>query len=323
MVLGVAFAVAVLVSGIILLTLSSDKAVEHSVHLARALRISSLMIGLILVSVGTDLPEMANSIVACSSGHGDIDVGDSLGSILTQITLVLGLIALFGRDFSVKRKEVLVIGFFEILALVLVISVAVTGFTRVKAFLMIVSWPIFLFLIRRIIGKDMAKRRQRRVVAPESMRKRQNFFHFGIAALSYVGVAIGALAVVQSVILLSSELGIPEFFISFFVVAIGTSLPELVVDLTAARKREYELVIGDIIGSCIVDATISISIGQLLFPTAVFVESPMRSILLAVYAIIGSAAVLLTLAIRKKVDKKSGVLFIMIYLTAYVWFYLV
>ncbi len=59
MVLGITFAVAVLVSGVMLLTFSSDKAVEHSIHLARALGISSLMIGLVLVSVGTDLPEMA------------------------------------------------------------------------------------------------------------------------------------------------------------------------------------------------------------------------------------------------------------------------
>lgn len=132
MVLGIVFAVAVLISGIFLLTVSSDKAVEHSVHFASALGISSLMIGLILVSIGTDLPEIANSIVACSSGHGDIDVGDSIGSVLTQITLILGLIPFLSRKFKVKRREVLVIGAFEVLALILAISVALTGFTRVR-----------------------------------------------------------------------------------------------------------------------------------------------------------------------------------------------
>jgi cation:H+ antiporter len=204
----------------------------------------------------------------------------------------------------------------------LVISVAVTGFTRLKAFLMIASWPGFLFIIRKIIGKDLTKRRPRKKKTPEPHAKRHYLVHLAVAALSYVGVAVGALAVVQSVILLSSELGIPEFFISFFVVAIGTSLPELVVDLTAVRKREYELVIGDIIGSCIVDATISISIGQLLFPTAVFVESPMRSLSLALYATFASAAVILILALRRKMDKKAGVLFIGLYLLAYGLFYL-
>ena len=318
MVFGIVFAVAVLISGIFLLTFSSDKAVEHSVHFASALGISSLMIGLILVSIGTDLPEIANSIVACSSGHGDIDVGDSIGSVLTQITLILGLIPFLGRKFKVKRKEVLVIGAFEVLALILAISIALTGFTRVKAFLLIASWPIFLLVIKKTTAKDIVKKKQLK-----TQNGRHYLIHLVIAALGFVGVAVGALAVVQSVISLSNELGVPEFFISFFVLAIGTSLPELVVDLTAIRKRQYELAIGDIIGSCIVDATISISIGQLFFPTAVFVGSPERSILLALYAIPASAVVILTLALREKVDRRAGALFIILYLISYTLLYAV
>ena len=318
LVFGIVFAVAVLISGIVLLTFSSDKAVEHSVYFASALGISSLMIGLILVSIGTDLPEIANSIVACSSGHGDIDVGDSLGSILTQITLILGIIPFIGRNFKVKRKEILVIGAFEVLALILAISVALIGFTREKAFLLILSWPIFIFIIKKTTAKDIVKKKQFK-----SQTSRYYLLHLVIAALSFVGVAIGALAVIKSVIILSNELGIPEFLISFFVVAIGTSLPELVVDLTAIRKRQYELAIGDIIGSCIVDATVSISIGQLLFPTAVFVESPVRSLSLALYAILASTVVILTLALREKVDKKAGALFIIVYSFAYMLLYVI
>lgn len=318
MVLGVVFAAAVLISGIGLLTYSSDKAVEHSIHCASALGISSFMIGLILVSIGTDLPEIANSIVSCSAGHGNIDVGDSLGSILTQMTLILGLIALLGRNFKVKRREVLVTGFFEVLALILAISVAVTGFTREKAFLLIISWPIFLLMIKKATEKEVVRKK-----AVTSHTGRHYLFHLAIAALGYVGVAVGALAVVQSVIMLSGELGIPEFFISFFVLAIGTSLPELVVDLTAVRKRQYELAIGDVIGSCIVDATVSISIGQLLFPSKVFYESPMHSISLALYAVVASFVVIVALVLREKVDRKAGLLFILVYSIAYLVLYVI
>jgi len=318
MVLGVVFAIAVLISGIALLTFASDKAVEHSVHFASALGISSLMIGLMLVSIGTDLPEIANSIVACSSGEGNIDVGDSIGSILTQMTLILGLITFLGRKFNVKRKEVLVIGVFQVLALVLAIFVALSGFTRLKAFLLIVSWPVFLFIIKKMTSRTVVKRKE-----ANSQRHEHYLFHFVIAAVSYIGVAIGAVAVVQSVIMLSDGLGIPKFFISFFVLAIGTSLPELVVDLTAIRKRQYELAIGDIIGSCIVDATVSISIGQLLFPTEVFYESPAHSIPLALYAVIASVVVISALTVRGKVDRKAGVLFIIVYSVAYILLYVI
>ncbi|UCG36572.1 MAG: sodium:calcium antiporter [Candidatus Bathyarchaeota archaeon] len=313
MVLSVTFAIAVLVSGIVLLALSSDKAVEHSVQVAYAMGFSSLMIGLILVSLGTDLPEIANSIIACWSGHGDIDVGDSFGSILTQITLVLGLIALFGRSFKVSRKEILILGAFEVLALFLSFAVALTGFSREKAFLLIASWPVFIFVIRRLTAADISRKRQ----VVKSQAGRHYAFHLVMASLGFVGIAIGALAVVQSVILLSSELGVPEFLISFFAVGIGTSLPELVVDFTAVRKRQYQLALGDIIGSCIVDATVSISIGQFLFPTPVFVQAPGKSISLVLFAILASAIVISVVAARRKIDRRSGVFFIVIYSLSY------
>lgn len=316
MVLGIVFPVAVLVAGVVLLTLSSDKAVEHSVFLASALGFSSLMIGLILASIGTDLPEIANSIVSCYSGHGDIDLGDSIGSVLTQITLILGLVAFLGRKFKVNRHEILVIGAFEVLALGLAFAVALTGFTRVKAALLIAFFPVSMFLIRKIAAKDIVKTETR-----ARQTERHMLYHLAIALLGFVGVAVGALAVVQSVIMLSSELGLAEFFVSFFVLAIGTSLPELVVDLTAIRKRQYELAIGDIVGSCIVDATISISVGQLLFPTAVFVEPSGRSMLLIAYAMLASVLVILTLAVREKVDRRASWVFFGLYAFSFALLY--
>ncbi len=317
MVLDVVFSIAVLVSGIVILNISSEKAVEHSVHVASALGISSRMIGLILVSVGTDLPEIANSIISCSQGHGDIDVGDSWGSILTQITLVLGLLPFLGRSFKVKRKEALVIGGVQVLTIILAVSVAITGFTREKAFLLILSWPILLWVIKKTTAKDIRKKKRF-----ERHSTRHYLVDLLIAVLGFAEVAIGAVAVVQSVISLSTILGAPEFLLSFFVLAIGTSLPELVVDLTAVRKRQYELVVGDIIGSCIVDATVSISVGQLLFPTAVFVDAPQRSLNLALYAILTSAVVIALIALRKKVDRRVGPFFSSIYVFAYILLYL-
>lgn len=318
LVFGVVFPIAVLVAGLVLLIVSSDKAVKHSIHFASALGISSLIIGLVLVSIGTDLPEISNSIVSCWSGHGDIDLGDSFGSILSQITLVLGIIAVTAGRFTVKRHEVMVIGVFEVLALILSISVATTGFTRVKALLLIAMWPIFIFAIRKLVARDIVKEKK-----TERIGERHYLSHLAIAAMGFVGVAIGAIAVVQSVILLSEKLAIPEFFISFFLVGIGTSIPELVVDFTAIRRKQYELAIGDIIGSCIVDATVSISIGQLFFPTAVFVEAYQRSLPLVLYTVFASAIVILTLAARRKVDKKAGILFILLYLASFPLPYLV
>jgi cation:H+ antiporter len=134
--------------------------------------------------------------------------------------------------------------------------------------------------------------------------------------LGFVGVAVGAYAVVQAVMNLSAALEIPEFLISFFIVGIGTSLPELAVDVIAIRKGAYEVAIGDIIGSCIVDASFSISIGQVFFPQPVSVQLATTTI---IYAILASIAVICTLVMRKKVDRKAGLFFLAIYLLSYPW----
>jgi cation:H+ antiporter len=98
-----------LIMGLALMIFSSDKAVVHAVKIASALKISPLMIGLILVSIGTDLPEIVNSIISCAVGHADIELGDSLGSVLTQMTLVIGLLPFLVGSFKVKKKEVLIL----------------------------------------------------------------------------------------------------------------------------------------------------------------------------------------------------------------------
>ena len=303
-------ALAGLIAGLALMTYSSDKAVEHTVKIALEWGVSSFMIGLVLVSIGTDLPEIVNSIVSCAVGHADIELGDSLGSVLTQMTLVLGLLPFLGGKFKVKRKEVLVIGAFEVLALILAVSIAEKGyFTRINALFLVASWPVFMLLTRSATAKN-AKEKEHVVARTDERHLR----HFVIAALGFMVVAVGAYAVVQSVIILSAVFHISEYIISFFVVAIGTSLPELAVDLTAIRKKQYELAIGDIIGSCIVDASVSIGIGQVFFPQAISGE---LALITGLYAIFGSIVVILMLALREKVDKKVGALFIFVYLLSY------
>ena len=303
-------AIAGLILGIVLLIFSSKKAVEHSVSIALALRISPLMIGLTLASIGTDLPEIANDIISSALGHGDITIGDSLGSVLTQITLVLGLISFSGGMFKVKRKEIAVIGACEVLALILVVSIAKTGYIGgMNALFLVVSWPIFMLITRKVTAKNVTEKEH---AAPRTHRR--SSYHFVVASLGFIGVAIGAYVVIQSVITLSAVVDIPEYLISFFAVAIGTSLPELVVDLTAIRKKQYKLAIGDAVGSCIVDASLSCGIGPLFFPIEVSGELAMIT---GLYALFASIVVILTLALREKVDKKAGALFIFLYLFSY------
>jgi len=301
--------IAGIIGGVLLMVLSSDKAVEHSLSLAATLGISPLMIGLLLVSVGTDLPEIVNSIVSCALGHGNINAGDSIGSVLTQITLVLGLLPFFGRGFRVKKREILVAGICEVLALMLVFSMAEKGYiTRINALLLVGSWPMYMLLTKGVTRRSVKTKDYKRYVL------RGKFYHISVAMLSFAGVAVGAYAMVKSAIALSATLGIPEYILSFFMLSIGTSLPELAVDLVAIRKKEYEVAIGDIIGSCIVDATLSIGIGQVFFPQTIAANLASTTIL---YTIFASFVVILILALREKMDRKAGAIFMMLYALSY------
>jgi cation:H+ antiporter len=302
-----------LIGGIALLAYSSDKAVEHSISIASRLGVSPLMIGLVVVSLGTDLPEISNSIISSAMGHADINVGDSFGSILTQITLVLGIIAILGVAFKVKRDEVIVIGACEILALIAAVSIVEKGsISRMNAFFLVASWPLLMLIIRNIIKKDYS-------IQTTDRRLHQ---HIAIAAIGYAGIALGAYVVVNSVVALSSFLYVDEYIISFFIVAIGTSLPELAVDLTAIRKKQYEIAIGDAIGSCLVDASVSVGIGPLVSPNSPVTVSGGLAETTGLYALFASVIVISALALRQRLDSKIGVLFLIVYGFSYAVLYI-
>ena len=297
-----------LIGGILLIAYTSSVAVKHTAILASGLGISPLIIGITFVSIGTDISEIFNSIIACSMGHGDINVGDSVGSSLIQITLVFGLLPIICGSFKVDKKTFTIIGACEILALIVVFTVVAKGyFMRLDALFMMGCFVLYTIIIYNVI-KDKV------IDHVSSMNLKEKFinkkYHISIAAIAFFGVAISSFIIIQSIITLSLALNIHEYIISFFILGLGTSLPELAVDINALKKKQYEIAIGDIVGSCIVDSTISIAIGLFLFPQAVSAELAIPTIL---YAICASIIVITVVSVRGKVDKKAGILFISIY----------
>jgi cation:H+ antiporter len=261
----VVLAGAVLVLGLAALALCSNSAVDSSLYVAQPLGVSPILPGLVLISLGTDFPEIVNALVSAAAGHASIGLGDALGSFLAQFTLVLGLLPIFARPFFVARRRILVTGLCALLGLALSMALVEKGYlTRINAIVLVASWPVLIFLARSAMGDIHSP-----APGPPALRKRPLAAHLGKGVLSFAGVAISSYAVIQSVLHLAAAFGLSEYLVSFFAVAIGTSLPELVVDLTAARKGHFELAIGDAIGSCLVDATVTVGIGSLFFPQAV------------------------------------------------------
>jgi cation:H+ antiporter len=308
-------AILVLIGGIILIIFSSKYAVQHSAMLATALGVSPLIIGVTLVSIGTDISEIFNSLVSCYLGHGDIDVGDSVGSDLTQLTLVFGILPIACGAFHIHRRDIIILGSCEILSLIVIFTIVEKGYiTRLNALFMVSSLVIYIWLIYNANKESIMHRVELIETTQPSKKKR---YHFLIAVIGFVGVTISAFMIVQSVIYISQAINVHEYIISFFILAIGTSLPELVVDINALRTGHHSIAIGDIVGSCIVDSTLSIGIGQLIFnqnPNPVTASLAVPTVL---YTLVASIIVIVVIATRQKMDKKAGIFFILLYFIAY------
>ena len=182
-----------LIGGLALIIYSSIWAVKHSAILAAALGVSPLVIGVTLVSIGTDISEIFNSIISCSLGHGDINVGDSVGSSLTQLTLVFGLLPLAAGTFFVRRKDIIILGSCLILSLIVIYSIVEKGFiTRLNAIFMVGSLGIYIWLIYNA-NKESLLQRVELIEIEKIEDKRSKKYHFLIAALGFGGVTLASL----------------------------------------------------------------------------------------------------------------------------------
>ncbi len=294
--------------GLLILFFSSETAVDSLIKMATLLGASVFTVGFIFSSLGSDLPEIVNSVISSYRGHGDISVGDSFGSVNTQITLVLGLIPFFCRFCRLIPRRFAVVGVSEVVILIASVFLVVDGdVTRMDGLILILLWALSIWVIRRYGEERIAAEESEEILRPKLGIRRIAF----LAVLGFVGVAVGSYLVVESVIVISSALGVSEYLVSFFFLALGTSMPELVVSISAIRRRHFELAIGDIIGSCLVDATLGVGVGPLLFPITV---DGSTVLLTGIYAVVSSLVVVTVLSYRGINDKRSGGLFLLLYL---------
>jgi cation:H+ antiporter len=300
-----------LLGGGLILIVSSEKAVDQLIKLAKIIGLSTFTIGFVIASLGSDFPEIINSIISSYLGHGDISVGDSYGSVMTQISLVLGLIPFFCTFCRLIPSTFKYVGAVEVVVLAVSIFVTADGnVTRLDGLFLIVLWGVSMIVLRRFAEQRVILDESVEIEEPkENLRRIISWLTVG-----FIGIGIGSYLVIESAIAISRFFGISEYLISFFLVSLGTSLPELVVEVSAIRKKHFDLAVGDIIGSCIVDSTLAIGLGPLFFPITV---SGGSVLITGIFAVFVSTIVVGVLIWRGVNDKKTGGLFILLYLSSY------
>jgi len=232
-----------LVISILLLIGSGDILVRGSVSLARHFKISTLLVGLIVVSIGTSAPELFVSLQAALNGHPDIAIGNVVGSNISNIALVLALTAIILP--VLVQKSILVFDW-----PVLLVSSLTFYFLASDGELSIYDGAILLTMLVVYLFISIKKSIKDRKHAPVFKKPQYNIYlSLGFILGSIVGMYFGANWLIDSASEIASGLGISERVISVTIVAFGTSVPELSTSVIAAIKKESDISIGNIIGS--------------------------------------------------------------------------
>lgn len=309
------------VIGIIILIKGADYLVEGSSSLAKKLKVPTLVIGLTIVAFGTSMPELIVNIIAALNGSTEVAFGNIIGSNIANILLVLGVVAII-NPIKVERPTIWKETPFALLAVVVLFVVSnyllidkinITSLTRVSGLIMLCFFVIFIYYTI-----NLAKNSKKQLGSKELEIKRpSNLKIFLMIFGGLVSLYFGGKWVVEGAVLIAQQFGLSEFLISATIIAIGTSLPELVTGINAARKKDTGLAVGNSVGSNIFNIFWILGVTALIAPITIpsFINSDI--ILLGIVSFL----LFISLFIGKKheLERWQGWMFVLLYV-AYIVF---
>lgn len=297
-----------LIIGFALLVKGADFFVDGASSVASKLKVPSLIIGLTVVSIGTSLPEAAVSISASLSGDNAISLGNVIGSNIFNLLMVVGvssiILPVVTEAAVLKRDMPVNIGATAVLLFMLLDG----KLSRIESVILLILLAVYMFILIRSAMKNRIEEEQTKVL---SWLVSIVFIVLGAAAI--IG---GGQLVVNSAKTIAINLGMGETLVGLTVVAIGTSLPELVTSVVAARKGNSGIAMGNAVGSCIFNVLFILGMAGTIKPMTAGPEFFIDSGIL-----IGVSALMMLFAFtRKKTDRLEGAVCVLIYAayTAYI-----
>ena len=288
----------------------ADFIIKESERIALHFNISHFVIGATLVAFGTSLPEMAASMMASSAGKSDMAVANVIGSVIFNITLVLGIVFLIAKKMNPKRNLFDKDSAWVIVPVVLFFIMAQDGeigrFDGVLYLLLMASYIIFLFSSSK---EDLEGE------IDDSLTK-EKFNWTKTVILLVVGFVLtigGASFVIESGTNIARDIGVSEWIIGIFLISLGTSLPELVVSLVAVKKGNAEMSIGNIIGSNVANFSMVLGAASLINPLTVDLMANKFDMI-----IMASASAILLFILANKLYNKAAAIFLLTILALFI-----
>ncbi len=306
--------IALLVLGFIILIKGADLFVDGSCGLARNFKVSKMLIGLTIVSFGTSAPEFAVSIKSLLAGNGDITLGNVIGSNILNILLIIGcssfIHSLQVKNSTVKKELPITILMTSLFALLLSDNIFDSGikntFTRADGITVLLFFSVFIYYLISMSRKKIEVDKDDEII---SLPKATIYILIGLT-----GIILGSNFVVDTAVILAKTLGVSERLIALTIIALGTSLPELVTSLVATKKGEYDIAIGNVVGSNIFNIGIVIGIPVSILGGIGVINFSYIDLLVMII----SAIFLFMFAFNDyKISKKEGFLFLMLFTIYY------
>ena len=291
----------VLIAGMLLLVKGADYFVDGSASVAKILKVPSLIIGLTIVALGTSLPEASVSITASIAGNNELALSNIIGSNIFNTLVVVGcsaMIAPFIMDRDIIKRD-LIINLIVSVSLCLFIFDGILG--RMDGILLLIGLVTFMMvLIRSVMRYDVEEE------IGESFSISKSII---LIVIGVVAIILGGNFVVNGASDIARQWGMSETLIGLTIVSIGTSLPELVTSVVAARKGESSLSLGNAIGSNILNVLFILGISGTLTPIAAVSEN-----IIDVAVLIGIAVFILILSrLNDKMTRTKAAIFIGLY----------
>ena len=302
--------------GFVLLIKGADVLVEGASNLAKRLRVPEIIIGLTIVSIGTSMPELFVSVTSSLEGFSDISIGNVIGSNICNLLLILGLSSVIKPVLFKKETKLIEIPLSILITLIFMCMCNTsTAISRKEGIVLVLLFA--LFIIYTIV---MAKKADKFdgtsdaliEIDVEKNRKEMNILRsIFFIVLGIVCLKFGADFVVDNSKLVAKALNISDKIIGLTIIAIGTSLPELVTSVVAAKKGNSDIAIGNIIGSNIFNILLIIGISAILSPINYNVEYNIELVILLFSMML--LAIFPFIKPKNEMSRKNGIIYLILY----------
>ncbi len=311
-----------LVLGFVLLVKGADVFVSGASSIAKKLNISDLVIGLTVVAFGTSAPELAVSTVAAVGGQNAIAISNVVGSNIFNILVVLGVCAIImpiNVDSAVLKREFpFALGSAGILVLMLVDSfyknTDINILSRIDGFILLILFLIFMYIILKSAKGKLA---DEVVVSEDSVKELSTAKSIVMIVLGLACVVFGGDLVVKQSTAIAYSFGVSETLVGLTIVAMGTSLPELVTSVIACKKGNSDMALGNVIGSNIFNIIFILGLSSVISP----IEVETFAVYDAVIALLVTVAALIMSKTKNNISRIEGVCMILIFIAYNVYIF--